>query len=289
MPLNPDVDPCPCQSGQVLRDCGCLRPGGRLVPPMCDTRPPGPPTGFGHPRCYARELMDCCETLSLEHAVPRSILEEMASRGGLGVMGLSWLGDRTLERPGVSGLGGNVLCRRHNSALSEIDRVGVRFFRSMDWQTKGDGCPGEGSELYLFNGHDIERFILKAVACFVASGQMPGFTRGTSVAEGWLQILFQNHRFPPGAGLYRPAITSQSPGPAGTFLAPLFDRTGRLFAVRFGVCDIEFSLAFESPPAGHPGFVDRHPSGAELRHGERRKKVAFHWEEPASKMVLAEV
>src|SRR6266851_5011224 len=111
-----DDTPCPCGSGASVKECVCK--GRHFVPPPVSTTPPSPITGIQVPRCYAISLRDCKPPLTSEHSLSRNILDLLA-RGGksIGVSGHKWQkGTATIELVGLSGLGSNVLCKRHNNA-----------------------------------------------------------------------------------------------------------------------------------------------------------------------------
>lgn len=281
--IDIENDLCPCQSRELVKDC-CLRDGGKLVPSECDTKPAGGRTRYANPKCYARALEDCSQTISLEHPVPQEVLRQIDSTGNLGLTGLSWQSEEVTPNPGVARLGNKVLCTRHNSALSPLDVVGIRFFRSLDWSAdetrERDGT--KRGTIFLFNGHDVERFALKVLAGLVAAGVTGWSPRGTQPPEYWLRILFENQHFAPEEGLYRPPARLSTGGRLRSIgMLPLFEAK-RLVGLRFGVNDAECVLAFDpkSQSQGH-WFSERHPSGFHLCNGGSREKwFGLHWDEP---------
>ena len=66
-------------------------------------------------RCWAKALGDCEGKISREHLVSGCFFPE----GGVTVRGFSWcLDEKTV---GLGSLTGRILCRRHNSKLSDLD------------------------------------------------------------------------------------------------------------------------------------------------------------------------
>jgi len=144
--------PCPCGSGKRLWRC-CLTAKG-LRKPAARTAPHLPQTMIPNERCYAAPLADCVSEISREHYVSKSLLRYINRvGGGMTVSGPRWLKDGPRKLP-PDALAANVLCRRHNAALSHLDDIAVRLFKAFDDANAG----GSGrQEIYLFNGHDVER------------------------------------------------------------------------------------------------------------------------------------
>jgi hypothetical protein len=79
-------DFCPCESGKPLRDC-CLGPDGVPRIRIPSLIPPGPNTGYRNDRCYLNVTGNCSPSISKEHYISRSILEEL---GPLTFYGFPW-------------------------------------------------------------------------------------------------------------------------------------------------------------------------------------------------------
>lgn len=124
----PREGPCPCGSGRRLRSCH--RPSADRQWRMNRPRPllEGPRTGHAHPGCYARAMHDCDSRVTREHWGSRNVLDLIAHDGTVKVAGLPWLkGEEKRLTPGA--LGAKVLCERHNSSSSSLDRTSGNFFR----------------------------------------------------------------------------------------------------------------------------------------------------------------
>lgn len=154
-----DSDLCPCESGDLVRDCPCkVR---RFVPRATKTIPPPPITGLTVSRCYASALNDCRPPVSAEHPMSLSVLEQLAgSANVIAVSGRPWQEDPSkMDLIGIRNLRKKVLCERHNSALSPLDDFAGRFVRGYT-----DGMihliqNRSGDFHRLFNGLDLERWI----------------------------------------------------------------------------------------------------------------------------------
>lgn len=94
-----------------------------------------------------------------------------------------------------------ILCERHNVYLSPFDSAICQLCDALeDWQN------GREVGTRTTCGGDLERWALKMVAGFVASGNV-GRTDGMPVGKNaprveWLRIIFQNVPFPEGCGFY---------------------------------------------------------------------------------------
>jgi hypothetical protein len=153
------VDPCPCGSGRILKDC-CLKPIGIL-------RPPAPTSGYRHDKCYAKEFADCSSKISGEHWISDGVLRILARFGPLNVGGLPWQPPGTTKEMSVDCLRSNMLCTRHNSGLSPLDQVAIRFFGAFPHvRSEHLGSP----TLSLFCGADLERWMLKVLCGGIYSG-----------------------------------------------------------------------------------------------------------------------
>jgi hypothetical protein len=107
---------------------------------------------------------------------------------------------------GLSSVTKRALCQRHNSSPAGIDTVGAAFTRAhaelIDHLHQGM----RGDFHRLFNGYDVERWLLKILCAQQHGERIPGNNDLTTwqVPRSWLEILFHGAPFPPGAGLCSP-------------------------------------------------------------------------------------
>ena len=243
--MSPD-DPCPCESGLPAMEC-CLTPNGFKCKPVL-TDPPCPKTGLSRKGCYAASLCDCGSCLSREHFVSHSILRKIedGNQCGVKISGFPWMDDECGRIFPPQALVSRVLCDRHNSALSGLDAVAERLFSALD---EKNAAGSEQNLLYLFNGHDIERWLLKVLCGFASSGNLT-FTRPitSDIPAGWIEVLFGIKNFEPGQGLYVCRTRgTKFEGPRGVAVSPV-GRRSSLVGVILLVCGYELILVM-SPPA----------------------------------------
>jgi hypothetical protein len=154
--------PCRCGSGKPAATCCLSANGWRKAPVVVALKNTGD-TGK-HDRCYLRETNACSTKISAEHPISEGVLKVLAEKE-VQVEGLPWLnGEKKVLRFG--NLTTNCLCKAHNSALSPIDDVGGRFFAAIQKSGTSDEGPNQH---HLFSGHDVERWLLKAMAGLVVS------------------------------------------------------------------------------------------------------------------------
>lgn len=92
-----------------------------------DTKPKGPKTNYAHAKCYAGVLNDCCKTISKEHYISKAVMDLM---GDMVKVTSPRLGFDAKELP-PKAIAANILCKRHNEALSPLDQVAKRFFSNL--------------------------------------------------------------------------------------------------------------------------------------------------------------
>jgi hypothetical protein len=286
--LNPD-DMCPCNRGKPVKHC-CLDSDGILRRSKARTQPPEPRTGFSHPNCYAAQLLDCSQTISGDHFVSSTLLKALRE-DGVEISGLPWQNEKTPKVLPRSALKSNVLCVRHNSALSLIDDVAKDFFMALD-QISDDfrAIPARNNgRAFLFNGHDIERWMLKTLCTAVVSGnastQIEVITSWKPNLE-WQQILFGEAMFPSEWGLYMVGAVGHSSEVNRTFRFAPLSNSGMIYGGLLRLTNREFLLAMAAPPDDRKGTVlaesTYRPAGLVMRMGNVQQIITFTWEGPIS-------
>lgn len=270
-PLSVHSDHCLCGSGRLLRDC-CL-----VV--RCDTTPRGPPTGYAHPACFARGLDDCSRKISREHYISESVMRLFHVRS-VTVEGLPWIPHGEQKEVSLASMTGNMLCTRHNEALSALDAKASAFFRFFTGEWSSDRV-----EVFLSRGYDLERWLLKMLCGLVMSGNATLHGRRlltwTPPSE-WLQILFGSSDVEAPAGLH--SIVGRYQTTAGSLLVhPIFKSvTAHPIALVLAVEGIAFLFAMEAlPPMRQPsklGADTRYrPMALQVKWSGRIREAHFGW------------
>jgi hypothetical protein len=153
-------------------------------------------SGYQHPKCFARSLGNCSTTISGEHIISKSILEFLYPDNALFLSGPKWLNGQDNKKIPVSSFTANVLCKTHNSALSNLDTQMSKFVKFIYTINEGQ------SELINIDGYDIERWMLKTLCVFISSGVAYKKYKGWIPPQAWLQKLFNSSNIDTGMGLF---------------------------------------------------------------------------------------
>jgi hypothetical protein len=285
------TETCPCRSGRLIRDC--CGATGTLFRAAASTTPPPPATDFTHPDCYAGALRDCSTKISGEHYISADVLQALGDLGP--VSGFTWLGpDGSAKVVAPGALVGNVLCKRHNEALSSIDARAGQFFRQLQAADEFLQRAAGTFEIYLANGHDLERWLLKMLCGVVAADvvdtvQVP---RPWRPPIAWLRILFGGERFPPGWGLYVPAPIGHADQVVERVEAAVISNTtDGIYGLTCRLRDKQLVLAMIRPATPLPAdSVLAHaiyrPGELLLQMDERRFSVMFCWEQGPARLAI---
>ncbi len=249
--LFPD-EKCPCESGRVLGNC-CMKPDGELKPVAAVTHTAAPRMGIRNDGCYAAALADCSADISREHYVSHALLKLLSIDGKVTIDGSPWQDSGVVGRVSAPSLTGKILCHRHNLSLSPLDAVASRLFKRIDQfhHEIVDSARKNASRFFLFNGHDIERWMLKTLCGAVVSGNAEIRTREWNWIPPleWLQILFGEEPFPARCGLYfHSEVTGKPYIERGFKFISFSNRMSGVYGGRISLNDERFVLAMSAPP-----------------------------------------
>lgn len=105
------------------------------------------------PICWAATLGDCSLQSSCEHILSKALLEGPL----INIRGLPFLGGKAIELH-KNQFKSNILCRRHNNLLSQVDVAGISAFDSLrDAESEN---PRQKNKI---NGSLFERWLLKTM------------------------------------------------------------------------------------------------------------------------------
>lgn len=258
---------CPCESGKKLKEC-CLRPKGKVRPSHIKIKTSGSKTGYGHPSCYAKSLGDCSEKISGEHYITHGILKKFISNGNVRIKGVPWIEKGSSKSLPAKKLRSNILCKRHNEALSPLDSVSIRILDCLEKIDKASVSEDAEEKIYLFNGYDIERWMLKTVCgvLFSRNGSMTGKQiTDWSPPLHWVQILFENKAFPKNTGLFYAGKVGQKENTSLKFdFMPLSDEVSDIDGAHFRIRFLQFILAMTPTDGKQHKLFD----GSTFRPGE---------------------
>lgn len=285
---------CPCGSHRRSSHCHRAKDGSwiALPPPPLLT---GQRTGYSNPGCYARVSKDCDTELTREHFITDDLLNTISADGKIIVVeGAAWQCKTERRKEiGRASLSRRMLCRRHNTALSPLDKMAADFFRC---------CLEDHLDIFKYLGNDrrrsfprgftmisgpyFELWMLKVFWGAIEAGaiEVDGqaayrFRLGVTTRQ-LAEILWRGAPWPKTWGLYvlldkdtdRPAV------PKAIRLRP--ENAGsEILGGYVQITGFEYLLSFETPPVPH---IHR-PCGITLsRDGfpmNSYKLIAFAWPE----------
>lgn len=144
-------------------------------------------------KCYAHCLGDCDGGPSREHYISRSVLDIAGSK--LQVSGFPWQNPEQQADIGIGALSAKMLCVRHNSSLSPLDKSAWTLVAALKRYFDATMAEQEfEDEIIEVDGFLLERWLLK-VFCGVLS------LSKRDIPEQWAKILFGRAHFEK-VGLY---------------------------------------------------------------------------------------
>lgn len=259
-----------------------------MRPRQARTFTTAPATGYANARCYAAPLNDCSTKITGEHTLSHSVLRELSPTGIIEVNGLPRRPQEEFVSVPISGFTCNVLCDRHNGALSPLDSVGYRFFKSLRAINAElrDKSKKPRTRPYLFNGHDIERYILNALCGDGFASKMNslrGRIMGWHSSAQWVRILYGLEPLPAGWGLYLAATPGEPFDLDENVLGicPVTNDDEELCGARFKVLGLEFELLMTIPNPLQQLYSDNcryRPNEVSFSDGRATQSILFGWD-----------
>lgn len=195
----PPESPCGCGSGKQFGLCHLVN--NRIAFPPHSLLPPRPQSGHSERKCFLHATFDCAPPMSGDHILSRSVLRVISERESkIVVRGQGYERQVGLDSDALKT---KKWCKRHNSALSAIDTQAGRFVRAiLSAMTVLQNDEEKILQpLHLFNGLDIERWLLKTL-CSTYFAKATNITPLTHKLPSYVPELFFNNNWPARLGLY---------------------------------------------------------------------------------------
>lgn len=248
--------PCVCGSDKSASGCCWTEKGWRRAASKIDLIN----TGFEgrQERCYLRNLGTCCDTMSGEHSISSTVLEDIGKDEVL-VTGMPWLAAGETRQIPIKRLVANCLCVAHNRALSPLDAAAGRFYRGLR------GCLDDASGMtkhHLVSGFDIERWLLKIVAGLAASKSLAAdgrrlenlFSSHVAIAE----LMQDPDKWVKPMGLYYLQQTGEQFQASNTLeLAPLHSNSGHIGGLVSRLQGVMICLLLDRPESLKGSSLER--------------------------------
>ena len=198
-------DECPCGSKKIIKNCECYSSKTKTLHRKSIIIGNGAST-YKNPKCYASPISGCSEKISKEHFFSKAIIKKFSPIvNAVKISGFPWQKDSFKTIP-LSAFQSKILCVTHNNALSKLDEVGLDFYSAYAEVFSLEKKKENYKKIYLFNGYDVEKWMLKCGFGYLFSKNLQ--FKGKRVSEvnyppDWLlQILFSNSHLPGTRGMY---------------------------------------------------------------------------------------
>jgi hypothetical protein len=266
-----------CGSGQLGGACHYHWPTGKWQLPAYRPLLTDQISGHAHPSCYASSTNDCSVKISLEHPMTAGILRNVGGGKTVEISHLHFQPDGSApQRLPIKGLGSNILCERHNRALSRLDDTAIRVQASLERYQMAQiyGRDPHGSE--------FERWLLKVIWGYKASGNaFPANFEAPRERDMLMRYLFRDGLMPKGWGLY---VASRSKSFARKFdvavetLAEVQQET--LLSTDITLGAFTFTFVVGVLEAGNGAVAWHRPAGVSMRSDfdSCQKVLAFAWD-----------
>jgi hypothetical protein len=233
--------------------------------------------------CFARALGDCQGPMSGEHYISEAILKFVGgpSTGNPGVYGHNLAGLPRGQRRwrDIGQLKRKILCKKHNSDLSDYDRAGLAMCKAGKSMYQADNTGDQTAEIFTIDGDDLERWMLKTLIGGYYSGKVweeLADMEGVDPPLEWLDILYGRKDFPFGHGLYWQPTELEGVALDGRDEFELMPRiyNQKLIGLRAWFFSPQIALLMENFQAG---TVPGHYRPVGLRVDGCYKRIVFAW------------
>ena len=283
--IVPPESPCGCGSGRAFGDC-CLRDGKVALSPK-DINPPPPSTGQRVRKCLFAWTNNCGGGISGEHLISAAVLRQI-STNKITITGTGFSRSVAINSDSLKV---NRLCRRHNTSLGPLDTQAGRLFRAVQ---SAEGTLASGvaphQRLYLFEGFDIERWLLKTLLA-AYHARVSNVGPGTHMLPDYTMRLFESQLAPP-FGLYVPARTSDGEQSKMTIVREaslhLITEGNLVAGIAVSLSGLELKLMIAGQADALQGFRSQHvfrPKFFNFYQGGEVVSIATAWTQGSNRIV----
>lgn len=216
-----------------------------------------------------------------------SILQQLTIQGAITLDGPNWTRRPTSDLH-PNDFKANILCQRHNSALSSLDAAAGNLFRvAPDYQQRLPAEAAANAEFALFDGETIERWMLKTLWGLSAAkaARTRHDTRITNLSPRLSEYdlaehIFRGRTWPFEWGLHTSFLTGTAIQSSGALaLNPYLDEHDRITAIGLEFGGVGFRIGLAVTTENTPGRTTRiRPAGiALLNEIGSEKIIAFGW------------
>ncbi len=199
--------------------------------------------------CWAAPLGDCADGISREHYISESLFK---GDDQIVVQGFKWCLDEP-KTIGLPNLVAKILCRRHNSSLSDLDTAALNAFnvfreairlQQVREKLRRPAASWNVKQMVI-DGPLLERWFLKTLINLSVGGEWPIGSHAEigKPSQDLVEIAFGKRDFEHGAGMYVAARAGEQIDSMDRVnFTPMTDEKGRLTAGRFNFRGYRFLL-----------------------------------------------
>jgi hypothetical protein len=223
--------------------------GALTYKPLPVLPPPPPKTNYSHAKCYLSETADCDDKRTGEHYISDAVLREIGNK--IEISGMPWLDPGERRTVGIGALTANVLCRRHNSALSPLDTVAAEFFaalKEIDANFAKRSLSRKGLK-FSISGEALELWMLKATCGICLSfGEIDGAKIVRDYVFELAKVIraFFERNWDANAGLHLLLTAAPVEAHNRVSVSPAFNnKEKRAVGMRLNIRGLQFDLVFD--------------------------------------------
>jgi hypothetical protein len=242
-----------------------------------------------------RRTCNCSTTISGEHFISETVLSILNPKT-LRISGASWIPSGQIRDLPVKALQANVLCERHNNALSQLDAMAGRFFRALGqiYDDLGQRTLSRRPIWQLFSGEELELWLLKTILGFfhadVLSKDGKKISQTQTIMNNSVEETYRTGRFAEPCGMYvlkNADISVQLGALEFTSLSEESDQ--RVVGCRLSMMGLIITLFTDPHMRNRDAFTVDHsyrPDYLFYRNNRRRHSIVLTWQPRPSRRAV---
>jgi hypothetical protein len=231
-----------------------------------------------------RGTLNCSDQISGEHYISAAVLAQFGEV--IRVSGAHWLEEGESRETTIGNLKANILCRRHNEALSPLDAEAGLFFAAILNVLKGlqRKTLSRKPNFRLISGEMLELWMLK-VACGlyfgIGSAERKRISDDHTIDLGKVERAFFLGKWDARGGLYMQAAPGDAIRVSGAVgIAPITDQKEKFMAgATMTMLGLKFDLLFDTRTV-NPGpwtALAKAPTELVWRRKDRQYSIILTW------------
>lgn len=230
-------------------------------------------------KCFLEGFGECVGKISGEHYISETVLKAITPQGNVSIGGLAWQPERdTLKSYGVASIQSKILCRSHNSLLSDLDDEAGKLTRHI---VAVDKDPNSVPHDVQFDGEKIQRWMLKTL---IASTEANAFSCNSMPAKH--KKILMGKEWPATWGLYVSSTSGIQVFTRDLYIETVVREDNKdLVAASFRIAGVQFSLVIGNFLQVKSLGIYR-PRGLVFEIPGQVKRIELRWRGPTRKKTV---